>query len=112
MGPKRNLSPEQETEIAERYSKGESARFIWQDFSHVSYQTVLNTLKRKDVPQSPEFDKSRLPVETRNLIALACVNGSTVPTVAERFGTSEKTVFRILKQHGISLPAGRPKTSR
>lgn len=111
MGPKRALTPEQESAIVERYTTGgESARAIARDFPDVSRGTIYRTLERHTVMTRPELAKRRLTDDERTAVVEMCRNGKTVKATAEAFNTSPETVFRILKNNNVRLPTGRPRS--
>jgi transposase len=108
MGPKRALDKEQESELVRRYLEGESARSLGFAFG-VSAQTACNTIKRLGVETREDAKKKHLTDAERKAVVAMCQGGGTTERVAETFGCSRETVFRVLREVDVKLPSGRPR---
>jgi DNA-directed RNA polymerase specialized sigma24 family protein len=102
------LKPEEEREVVERYSTGESALSISRVFG-VSNSTISLILRRHGIAVRPEFTKRTLADEQRERVIEACLGGMNAKEAAQLFGVSTKTIFRILEGNGVQLKKGRPR---
>jgi transposase len=101
-----SLSEGQEKEILERYARGESVQSISRDFS-VHMQTIRNMIKKRGAVDAARAQPV-ISVDQRKAIVEACRQGATATSAAGHFGVSTKTVFRYLRDAGVSLPKGSP----
>lgn len=102
-----SLTPEQELEVVQRHKDGETLRGIASNYG-VNFMTIQNTLRRHGVDKV----KPRITDKQKNTIVEACRTGSTAGEAARAGGASVETVFRILRDADIRLPAGRPRSCK
>jgi hypothetical protein len=109
-GPKRKLSSEQEQGIVDKYRNGKSANAISTE-TGIARMTVQRTLNRLGVAKNPDFEKSDpLTEEEKDLVVDECAHGMTIKAVSNILNVSAQTVQRTLRERGVSLRIGRPRS--
>jgi transposase-like protein len=104
-GPKRNLTPEQEALIAQRYAGGETVPDIARDLG-----LPPTSVRRSIARQGGEFrggpTTRRLTEEERaTIVKLSVTTHSS--TIADSLGVAPATVGRALREAGVKVPRKR-----
>jgi intein-encoded DNA endonuclease-like protein len=97
------FTEEQEDEVIEKYKKGMTAKEIASQFGLQSAGAVLKVLKNKGInPQEDKFERNkRLSDDQKKEIAIAYTKGETQQSLSRRYGVSDPTISKALKEQGV-----------
>jgi len=98
------FTKEQEKEVIEKYKRGMTAKQIASQYGLRSGVAVLKILKNNGFnPQDDKFARNRkLSEDQEKEIAIAYTKGETQQSLSQRYGVSDPTISKALKEQGVT----------